>query len=800
MQQLHPALAPLAAYTQFMLYKKVQTTPGQKATKIPCNIYGQQADAHDPRNWITAEQAITTANMFGDQYDVAFVFTENDPFFFLDIDDCAIDGQWNATAQMMLRMFPGAAVEVSTSGNGLHIFGTYTHCPEHSMRNADIHCEFYTSKRFVALTGNCSEGGSAAQDCTAVLPDLINNYFKPKQFGSADWTEGPVEEYTPINDEELIRKACAKKSVAATFGQQASFEDLWLNRLEVLVGIFPDQSGADGTDGSRVDAALAQHLAFWTGKDCARMERLMRQSALERDKWDWHGSYLKNTILGAVSMCETVYTGGKKQREPTESVKVDDIVRPGQSISREAQVMPTYQFMGITEQLEYFKNCVYVASVNSIIDANGRPFKQEQFNNWYGGYEFAMDHEQRKTTRKAWEAFTQSLSVKHPKADKTCFRPLEQPGAIIDDNGTLLLNTYVEINTPRKQGDVTPFLNHVAKLLPDERDRQIVLSYMAACVQHKGHKFQWAPLIQGAEGNGKSLFSRCVAFAVGQRYTATPQASEIGEKFNEWIVGKLFVGVEDIYLPDHKREVIEILKPMITNDRMAIRAMGRAQEDNDNYANFIFNSNHRDAIRKTKDDRRFAVFYTAQQTKADIDASGMGGSYFPKLYNWLKLEGGYAMVNEFLHTYKIPDEFNPTVECQRAPITSSTDEAVMESMGMVEQRILQAIEEQQWGFAGGWVSSKRLDTLINSMYVKIPPSKHRGIMQSLGYDWHPNLKDGRPNNPINGERCRLYIKNGHINCNIEKPSLIAKKFQADQDVALSSNANAEQVFGSVPVN
>jgi hypothetical protein len=66
----------------------------------------------------------------------------------------------------------------------------------------------------------------------------------------------------------------------------------------------------------------------------------------------------------------------------------------------------------------------------------------------------------------------------------------------------------VPINTPRKAGDAGPFLRHLAKLLPDERDRSILLAYMAASIQHKGVKFQWAPLIQGAEGNGKTLLTR----------------------------------------------------------------------------------------------------------------------------------------------------------------------------------------------------------------------------------------------------------------------------------------------------
>jgi hypothetical protein len=77
------------------------------------------------------------------------------------------------------------------------------------------------------------------------------------------------------------------------------------------------------------------------------------------------------------------------------------------------------------------------------------------------------------------------------------------PGALVQRGGQTFVNTYWPVDVPRKAGDGSPFLNHLAKVLPDERDRFILLCYMAACVQHKGVKFQWAPLLQGVEGNGK---------------------------------------------------------------------------------------------------------------------------------------------------------------------------------------------------------------------------------------------------------------------------------------------------------
>jgi hypothetical protein len=410
--------------------------------------------------------------------------------------------------------------------------------------------------------------------------------------------------------------------------------------------------------------------------------------------------------------------------------------------------------------------------------------RPEQFNATFGGFVFQIDETGDKTTRKAWEAFTESQCVAYPKADGTWFRPDIPSGALIQREGYTFVNTYVPIQTERKVGDITPFWNHLCKLLPDERDRKILLSYMAACVQHKGIKFQWCPLIQGAEGNGKTLLTRCVSFAVGERYTSLPPASDIAEKFNTWLFGKLFIGVEDIYVADHKKEVIEALKPMITNKRLSKRAMQQDRTDDDNFANFMLNSNHKDAIKIDDNARRFCIFYTAQQTKADLIRDGMDGSYFPQLYYWLD-SGGYAIVNEFLCTYQIEPEFNPAGLCQRAPETTSTGEVLSHSLGSIEHLIQEAIDEGRIGMMNGWVSSVALDRLLedtrNARFV--PINKRKNLMENMGYIHHPNLHDGRVNCPIAidmGKKPRLYIKKGHKDLSLTSPGDIVNAYTQAQ--------------------
>lgn len=798
MRELPAPLAAFGAYRQFLLFVAVpsQTRPG-KTDKFPCDFRtGAVVSAHDPQFWTDHATAIAAAANFGPPYGVAFAFTEADPFWFLDIDGALNpDGSsWSSMACQLLSYFEGCAVEVSQSGKGLHIFGTgRPPVPHRTKPPAEVkqalkgqcELEFYHADRFVALTG-WNAIGNAATDATDKLVSLVDTYFPPgvEHLGEMGWTEGPCEGWRgPVDDDDLIRRALRSNSAAAAFGNRASFADLWNANIEKLCLAYPDD--ARGYDASSADAALAQHLAFWTGKDCARIERLMRRSNLTRDKWE-REDYLPRTILGAVGRQFDVLSDKVVEpppmmpsQEPTASgVEVAPVV-----IETPKPTAVTGQtFVNPTEQVEFFKGCVYVRELHRALIPGGIMLKPEQFKVHFGGYTFPLDSANERSTRDAWEAFTQSQSLRCPRADLPCFKPDQEPGAIINRGGQTFVNTFWPVSVPRKVGDASPFLNHLRKVLPNGNDAEILLSYMAACVQHMGVKAQWAPLLQGVEGNGKTLFTRCVAEAVGRRYVHWPKASKLTSQFNGWMLGKTFYAVEDIYVPDSRREVIEELKPMITGgDGLEIEGKGVDQISADICGNFIFNSNHKDAIRKTRNDRRFAVLFCAQQQAEDLARDGMTGDYFPKLYRWLKEEDGYAIVNELLYTYPIPDQFNFATGCQRAPQTSSTEAAIAASVGSIEQEIEEAIAQGLPGFCGDFISSIQLERLLERVGTsrRMSHSKRTEMLDNMGFLPHPSLTDGRVNNlvlPDQGKP-KLFVKRGSHAAMITGANEIAKAYE-----------------------
>lgn len=800
-----PALAGMRAIKQWLVYILVPSKgrPG-KNDKIPMHYERcVPTSVVDPASWTDAQTAVDATKRWGQGFGVGFAFTRNCGYWFLDLDSCH-DGQaWSPLAIQMSQVLAGAAVEVSSSGRGLHYFGRGS-VPPHSNKNTDHHAELYTADRFCALSGL-----SLAGDCNVDLSERIGwvaqTYFAPRAGASSSVSvvdEGPCPEWRgPTDDAELIRRAMRSHSAGSVFGgSRASFADLWTGDVQALAKAYP-ASGDDPYDRSSADAALAQHLAFWTGRDVARIERLMRQSALVRPKWDDRDDYLVDrTIQGACGRQVDVL-----QDKPIEAPAPVGGVAPGVTgaapaaaaspapapgpanptgVSTAAPVMRAVEgstFLSADQQAQLFDGCVYIIEHHRVLCPGGLLLKPESFKARFGGYTFSMDTRNERTVRNAFEAFTESQVLRCPQANGTCFRPDLPYGTLVTDAGRTRANLWWPVETPRIRGDATPFWEHLKRIVPDKRDQTILLSWMACAVQYPGRKFQCAPFLQGVEGNGKTFFSRCLSEILGKRYSHWPDASKLGEKFNGWLFGKLIICVEDIHT-DGNLDILERLKPWITGtDGVEIEGKGIDQITSEICCNFIFNSNHPNGIRKTRNDRRYITFLTPQQYETDLARDGLTPEYFKWLYAWCR-SGGYAVVHDVLSSYQIPDEFRFD-QGIRAPDTSTTGLAIAAGYGRAEQEILEAVEQGHTGFKGGWVSSIAVDRLLDRIQRgNVPRSQRRGLLKLLGYGWHPALPDGRATQTVgvDGGRPRLYVTAGHPALQVTDPTEVVRLYSAAQ--------------------
>jgi hypothetical protein len=173
----------------------------------------------------------------------------------------------------------------------------------------------------------------------------------------------------------------------------------------------------------------------------------------------------------------------------------------------------------------------------------------------------------------------------------------------------------------------------------------------------------------------------------------------------------------------------------------------------------------------------------------------MDRDYYNTLYNWLRYSDGFAIVTDFLHSYTCDPRFDPSEQggVMRAPKTTSTQEAVTLSVGVIEQEILEQVEQGRPGFCSPWLSSMALDILLKEIRRNLPNVKRPEMLKTLGYVPHPGLAGGRVNSATatDSGKTRLYVKSGHELAFMTGAVEIARQYDADQNVLPSA---AEKVF------
>jgi putative DNA primase/helicase len=247
-----------------------------KPTKVPYDPRtGAQAASDDPATWSPFDVALRyleRARCDG----IGFVFTARDPYAGIDLDKCR-DPETGAIEPWALAIVQRLVsyTEITPSGSGLHVIAK-AKLPPGRRRKGGL--EMYDSGRFFTMTGHHLEGTPGTiEDCAAELTGLHAEVFctarpsEPAARGGTlpGWSAG-------LPDAELIEKA--KRSVNG-----ARFSALWDG----------DTSGYGSP--SEADAALCAMLAFWTGPDEERIDRLFRQSGLYREKWE-RADYRASTI------------------------------------------------------------------------------------------------------------------------------------------------------------------------------------------------------------------------------------------------------------------------------------------------------------------------------------------------------------------------------------------------------------------------------------------------------------------------------------------------------------------------
>jgi len=282
-------------------------------------------------------------------------------------------------------------------------------------------------------------------------------------------------------------------------------------------------------------------------------------------------------------------------------------------------------------------------------------------------------------------------------------------------NGTLMANTYPESQVPEKPKNIRPvdkinikrIKKHLAHLLPDEKEQRMFLDWLAYVVQNPGKRVNYAPVLQGVQGDGKSFWAFFLAAVMGQPNVRMGNAHILEGTFTGWAAGQCVMAIEEIRLIGHnKYDVLNRVKPFITNQVIEIHPKGRDPYNVENTTNYILFSNYRDAMPLSINERRFLVLFSQWQNSDDLrEFKKLNPDYYIELYGSLH-ESAQAL-RYWLLQHDLSEDFNPDGD---APQTPAFFHMVKSAQPSEVRAIRDLIESEEY--------PELTDTLLNVTFMQ----------------------------------------------------------------------------------
>ncbi len=325
------------------------------------------------------------------------------------------------------------------------------------------------------------------------------------------------------------------------------------------------------------------------------------------------------------------------------------------------------------------------------------------------------------------------------KLDSATYWPKKE--LIVVENGETKLNYWKPHTLQPKTGSIKPFLDHVNYLFPEKHESGILLDYLAYQVQYPGQKVHWAILLQGTPGNGKSYLGNVMKFILGANNVKSINNEVLHEPFTGWIKNKQLIIVEEL-MAGKRLELMNKLKPMITEPWLSIREMYKPPYEQPNRVNFLFLTNHKDPIIIDKTDRRYCVL------ASEASPHPGGVPYYDELFEWSRENAAYIldfMLNRDLSAFR---------PMGHAPMTAGKESLIEETMLPLDHFIQQQVAAMDYPFMYDLVNPAALVSDLSSKFnLRYNPKEIGRAMSRLGYLFLGKKRIG----DTNGERSQITL-------------------------------------------
>ena len=304
---------------------------------------------------------------------------------------------------------------------------------------------------------------------------------------------------------------------------------------------------------------------------------------------------------------------------------------------------------------------------------------------------------------------------------------------------------------------------HFEVSYPVERERELLLSWLAYTIKRMDKKIRWAVVVQGIDGAGKGFIGEMLMAILSKNNVVTVSAQALEEKYTSFFESKKVVVLEEARIHGTSRyAVMDKLKPFITNDVVDIRRMHRDTYNVPSVTSTMILTNHGDALPVYDADRRYFVISTHFQTKHIIEKfRAENPDHYDDIFNAIAYYPG--AIREWLEDYPLHPEFDPD---GHAPMTDAKGRMIDMARSDDEDELEELIEESR-------------DAEVGSMLLSVGRLRDLAMDSNAGVPYGPKLSNfltskgfvyvGRARG-ANGKQARYWSKHPDM---VVKPNLQA---------------------------
>ncbi len=741
--------------------------------KVPMTTSGRAASSTNSATWTTFDDACD-ALLMGDFDGIGIVLADDLQGVDLDDHRDPDTGALSELAQELLNRVEGYA-EVSPSGTGIKVF-TKTNL-DTSRTNKEAGVELYRDGRYFTVTGWALNGHACLPAETQDLGWLVERVWQEDlappaaEVAAADralalyrapldgWDlDRVVQEVLPHLDPDCGYGEWLK--VGAALHHQGQGDDEWLaawddwsaasgkyvaGDCETKWASFNAQR-AKGTGVMTLATLLAQ-----TREERGQAARVASRSALE-------------DLEQAVASCDDVQDlQDQVAARVANSVGLSDVAREKLA----AAIQRRAKDLGLRLPIATVRGWVR-ARGGSGAAAGGAPMPE-----WAKPWVYLTDGDRFFNIATQHEVSSQGFRAMHnrfmpltqtgerERADQWALEQwmvpivahkayLPSAGPVFEMFGRSWVNLFAPGSFPEcpdgwaaeDQDAVDLVRQHLRTFFEDERDQHLFLSWVAHNVQHPGVKIRWAPYVFGVPGDGKSFWFDLLAAVLGPANVRTVLESA----FTDWAVGSAVAAIEEVKLHGHNRhDVMNAVKPLITNDVISVHPKGRAAYTAPNTCNYLLLSNHSDGAPVDEADRRY--MFLASRLSVSEAARMTEGGYFRRLFGTLRDRPG--ALRKWLLEVELHEEFDAD---GRAPMTQTKSQVIEQLKDDLTNDIADLIEDRADGITPEVISIGHLTAALRGLgHENLLGRRISNEMERAGFRFLARRR-------WDGERLRLWVR------------------------------------------